>query len=235
MCNNCCCCSSIPPTPPGNGPEKPSLCTHFQVTFNSIEVSDIDDGIFGFVLDTEWTFVVNGQVRTRTIDPLDVGTHTIGVSFIVDVPTASSLIDIRVSGVENDFGFDDPLPEFTKTWDSAHDFGQGAQSQSGRNSSITYRMNYTISCAQPVTVAIARETLLAYAQERLEIRKSNKTLTLPTPPMLLSRSLERLRRDNWDLIHVTEREYIFKGYGNLPQLLEQRYGSKTKTEPRKKV
>lgn len=49
-------------------------------------------------------------------------------------------------------------------------------------------MNYMITCATPVTVTIARETLLAYAQDRAKTGKGVKALTLGT---LLSWSLGR--------------------------------------------
>lgn len=71
---------------------------------------------------------------------------------------------------------------------SAQNFGQGAQFASASNVEITYRMNYMITCATPVTVTIARETLLAYAQDRAKTGKGVKALTLGT---LLSWSLGR--------------------------------------------
>lgn len=224
MSNCCCCCPPTPPPPeppPGGDPTQPPRCTRFQVTFTSIEVSNIDDGFLGGSLETTWTFVVNGQVQILEIDPLDVGVRTLGISFFVDVPTDSSSIVIEVSGVEDDPVFDDTLPGFTHVWGAAQNFGQGAQFGSASDSNITYRMNYTITCARQVTVAVARETLMAYAQDRAKTRKG---VEAPTPATLLSWSLDRFRRGNWDLVQATDREYVFKGYGVLPRLLEQKYG-----------
>jgi hypothetical protein len=200
------------------------------VTFTSIEVSDISDGFLGGSLETTWTFVVNGQVQILTINPLDVGVRTLGITFFADVPTDSSAIVIQVSGTEDDLIFDDDLPGFTHVWGLAQSFGQGSQSGPGSNSSITYRMNYTITCAEQVTVAIARETLLAYAQDKAKTRKGIKE---PTPAALLSWSLDRLRRGNWELAQATDREFVFKGYGTLPRLLEQKYGWGQGGEPKK--
>jgi hypothetical protein len=222
MSNCCSCCPSTPtqPPPPPPDPTTPPRCTRFQVTFSSIDVSAIDDGFLGGSLETTWTFVVNGQVQILQIDPLDVGVRTLGVTFFVDVPTDSSSIVIQVSGVEDDPVFDDQLPGFTHVWGLAQNFGQGAQFGSASDSNITYRMNYLITCAQEVTVSIGRQTLSAYAQERAKTRKGVKD---PTPATLLSWSLDRLRRGNWDLVLATDREFVFKGYGTLPRLLEQKY------------
>ncbi len=223
MCNCCCCPTTTQPQPepPGGDPTQPPRCERFQVTFISIEVSSIDDGFLGGSLETTWTFVVNGQVQVREIDPLDTGVTPLGINFFVDVPTDSSAIALEVSGVEDDPIFDDDLPGFTHVWGLAQNFGQGAQVGSASDSNITYRMNYSITCAQQATVSIARETLLSYAQDRAKTRKGAGA---PTPGTLLSWSLDRLRRGHWDLVQATDREFVFKGYGNLPRLLEGKYG-----------
>jgi hypothetical protein len=217
MCNCCC-----PQT---------TRCTRFQVTFNSIEVSDIDDGFLGGSLETTWTFVVNGQVQILTLNSLDTGVRTLGVTFFADVPTDSSAIVIQVSGIEDDAFFPDRLPGFTHVWGLAQNFGQGVQSGAGSNSSITYRMSYTITCAQQVTVALSRERLMAYAQDKAKTRKGVKEPM--SPATLLSWSLDRLCRASWDLVQATDREFIFKGYGSLPRLIEQKYGGEQVGEPKK--
>lgn len=229
----CCCCPPPKPTPeqPGEDPTQPTRCTRFQVTFTSIEVSDIDDGFLGGSLETTWTFVVNGQVQTLQIDPLDVGIRTLGINFFVDVPTDSSSIVVAVSGVEDDVLFDDDLPGFTHVWGLAQNFGQGSQSGSASDSNIAYRMNYTITCARQATVAIGREALMAYAQEKAKTRKG---VEAPTPSTLLSWALDRFRRSGWDLVQATDGEFVFKGYGSLPRLLEQRYGRQEGGRPPRK-
>lgn len=227
--SNCCCCCQPTPTPPepppGDDPTQPPRCTRFQVTFTSIEVSAIDDGFLGGSLETTWTFVVNGQVQILEIDPLDVGVRTLGITFFVDVPTDSSSIVVGVSGVEDDLVFDDDLPGFTHVWGLAQNFGQGAQFGSASDSNITYRMNYLITCARQVTVSISREVLMAYAQERARTRKNAQPSSTST---LLSWSLDRVRRAGWELVQATDQQYVFKGYGKFPVLIERKFGGECK-------
>jgi hypothetical protein len=185
----------------------------------------------GGSLETTWTFVVNGQVQILEIDPLDVGVRTLGLTFFVDVPTDSTSITIAVSGVEDDLIFDDTLPGFTHVWGLAQNFGQGAQFGSASDSNITYRMNYLITCARQATTTIARDTLLAYAQDTAK----RKGVRAPAASTLLSWGLDRLRRGNWDLVQVTEQEFVFRGYGNLPRLIEQKYGQRGSEKPEKQT
>lgn len=223
MSNGCCCCCqpTAPPTqPPGPDPTQPPRCTRYQVTVTSIDVAAIDDGFLGGDLEATFTFVVNGQVQTYINNDLDVGTTPIGLTFFVDVPADTSTIVLGVSGVEDDLVFDDPLPGFTHLWGQAQNWGVGFQSGSASDSNITYTLNYQITCARQVTVSIAREVLMAYAQERAKTRKKTQPAG---PSTLLSWSLDRVRRANWELVSATDQQYVFKGYGKFPGLLERKF------------
>jgi hypothetical protein len=225
--SNCCCCQPsappCPPCPPGGDPGGTQRCARFQVTITSIDVSAIDDGFLGGTLETTWTFVVNGQVQTYVNNDLDVGVTPIGITFFVDVPTDTSVITLAVSGIEDDPVFDDTLPGFTHVWGQAQNWGQGFQSGSASDSNITYRLNYQITCATQVTVSISRELLIAYAQERARTRKKAQPSSAST---LLSWSLDRVRRADWELVQATDLQYVFKGHGKFPVLLERKFGKK---------
>jgi hypothetical protein len=163
---------------------------------------------------------VNGQAQTYVNNNLDVGVTNVGLTFFVDVPTDTSTITFSGSGVEHDLIFDDDLPGFTQVWGQAQNWGLGFQSISGSNDSITYTLNYQITCAQKTTVSISRELLLAYGEERARTRKNARPASAST---LLSWSLSRLARGNMELIAVAEGQYIFQGYGILPSLIERRF------------
>lgn len=227
--SNCCCCPPAAETPPGDGPDDPTQeprCTRFQVTIVSIDVSATDDGFLGGDLEATFTFVVNGQVQTYVNEDLDVGVHPIGRTFFVDVPADTSVIALAVSGVEDDLVIDDILPGFTRVFGQAENWGVGFQTGSGSNGHITYTLNYQITCARPATVAISRDVLLAYGQETAEKRKRTE-LTTST---VLSWSLDRLGRADWELIQATDQQYVLRGYGTLPVLLERKYGRGCQTK-----
>ncbi len=226
MSNCCCCCpppTPPPPTPPGGDPTQPPRCTRYQVTITSIDVAAIDDGFLGGDLEATFTFVVNGQVQTWVNPDLAVGTSPIGLTFFVDVPADTSTIVLEVSGVEDDPVFDDPLTGFTHVWGQAQNWGVGFQSGSASDSNITYTLNYQITCARQVTVSISREVLMAYAQEKAGKRKKAQP---PSASTLLSWGLDRVRRANWELVQATDKEFVFKGYGKFPVLLERKYARK---------
>ena len=222
----CCCCNggheaAEPEPEPDPEPDpQPPRCTRYKVTIDSINVTDIDDGFLGGSLETDWTFVVNGQVKQWEDEDLDEGTHNIGLSFFVDVPADTSTITVTVSGVERDLFADDDLPGFTQVWGQAQDWGLGTQSRSASNSSITYSLNYSISCVSSQSVfAVNRGALTAYGQRKAEQRGVDATEQAAT-----SWVLTRLQREGWDLEQASEDEYVFKGYGSLPKRIQQEFG-----------
>ncbi len=223
--SNCCCpCPSTggsEPTPdPANPDPTEPPCSRFQVTFTSISVSNVDDGFLGGDLETTWTFVVNGQVRTVSIDPLGTGVTTLGTSFFVEAPAQTGSIVISVSGVETDTFFDDDLPGFTHTWGSAQNFGQGARQGSGSNDHITYQMNYTIACAGPSIGVMSRANLVRMAQASRKVRDRQ----VPDD-VLLSFALGRLRAKGFAVVGTTaEGEFMLEGPGNLLSLFQRQVG-----------
>ncbi len=207
------------PEPPAGEPEPPRRCTKYRLTVESMEVSQIDDGFLGGALETTWTFTVNGQVQTYVNDSLEVGTHSIGKTFFVDVPAETSTIKLVVSGVEDDPVFDDPLPGFTHVWGEPDNWGAGAQSGSGNDSNITYTLNYSISCAEDrATFALSRDVLMEYGEAKAEqrgVKTGRETM--------LSWAISRVERDGWELVDSTDDRYVFRGNGTLPRKLAEQF------------
>jgi hypothetical protein len=226
----CCCCGgtsegSEPEPGPGPGQEldpelRPPQCTRYKVTIESINVTDINDGLLGGSLETDWTFVVNGQVEQWENEDMDEGVYNIGISFFVDVPTDTSTIVIEVSGIERDpLAPDDPLPVFSRTWGKADDWGLGAQSGTASNSTITYTLNYSINCVISDTiVAVSREALTEYGR-----RKADQRGVDVADRTAMSWALTRLQRDGWNVEHASEDEFVVSGSGNLPKLIQQEF------------
>jgi len=205
------------------------MCTKYKVTFESISVVAIDDGLFGGDLEARFTFFVNGQTKVwdRTTDDvgkLGVGVTNIGTTFFVDVPVASSVIHIEVSGIEIDDFHDDNLAGFTKVWTQSDNWGQGFNQQGANNDSITYNMNYTIGCATKATHAISRQALVRMA----EVKANARRIPVPSSLVLLNSSLDRLNRAGWTVMTASGDELLVEGYGNLPLLIEERFGEQRK-------
>lgn len=225
-CGCCCCCTGKTPPPqepPTGGGETTQRCVRYRVSIQSMSVTAIDDGFLGGDLEATFTFVVNGQARTWVNNDLDTGVHNIGITFFVDVPSDTSTITLNVSGVEDDPIFDDDLAGFTHVWGQAQNWGVGSQSGSANDSNITYTLNYEITCAQLTTVAVARNTLMAYASEKANTRNEAKAASDTT---LLSWGIDRFRREGWEVIQGTGDQLIFKGYGNFPLLMEKKFGER---------
>jgi hypothetical protein len=224
MCQGscCCCCQAQPPPGGGGGEPPPSRCTRYRVTIESIDVSRIDDGWFGGTLETVWTIVVNGDVQIYNNQNLDVGVTPIGLTFLADVPADTSTITVQVSGIEQDPFFDDTLPGFTNVWTQAQNWGVGSQSDGGNDSNITYRLNYTIACAQKTTISISRQALQAYGEAKVKQRKGAKS---GGPLIAEGWALDRLRRDGgWQVVSATEDTVVVSGFGELPAALERKFG-----------
>jgi hypothetical protein len=225
VCQTCCCpqCKNGKAPPDGDGgPPDPARCTRYRLTVDSIDVSAIDDGFLGGNLEVVFTFVVNGQAKTYTNNDLGTGVTPIGISFFVDVPAVTSTISFTVSGIEQDTFFDDPIAGFTRVFGQPENWGQGFQTGSASDSNITYSLNYTITCATDVTVAISRQALLGYAREKAERRH----VDVPTEAIGLAWSLDRLRREGWQVVGVTDRHYVLRGPGTLPLLVERKHGAR---------
>ena len=222
MTNCCCCCPSGPTEPPDDGGTTPERCDLYQLTIVSMNVSAIDDGFLGGDLEATFTFTVNGESKVYENEDLDVGTHSIGIPFLVPVPANSSTITLFVSGVEDDTFFDDTLPGFTQVWGQAQNWGIGAQSGSASHSNITYTLNYTITCGRQTTVAVSRAALLQYGQEKAKKRKA----TGRSDTTLVGWSVDRLRRDGWEVVQTTGQEYVFRGVGPLAGQVERKFGQK---------
>jgi hypothetical protein len=223
MCG-CCCCKEHDGNGNGNGGggTPPVRCTRYQVTFQSIDVTSIDDGFLGGSLEVTFTFSVNGQVQTWQNAALDVGVTPIGLTFFADVPTDTSTIVVDVTGVEDDPFFDDQLPGFNQVFSQGQNWGEGAQAGGGTDSNITYTLNYTIACARRTSIAVSRAALVAYGQDRVSTRKGAESAS---EAVLLSWALDRLRRsDGWEVVSATGEEYTLAGYGVLPARLEKKYG-----------
>lgn len=223
MCQSCCCCCQTQPPPgDGGGQPPPTRCTRYRVTIESIDVSAIDDGFLGGTLETTWTIVVNGDVQTYTNNNLDVGVTPIGLTFFADVPADTSAITIQVSGIEDDPFFDDTLPGFTNVWGQAQNWGVGSQSDGGNDSNITYRLNYTIACAQKTTISVSRQALRAYGDAKVKQRKGAKS---GGPVIAEAWALDRLRRvGGWQVVTATDDTVVLSGYGELPAAVERQFG-----------
>jgi hypothetical protein len=224
MCDTCCCCCQQRPSPGngGDGKPPPSRCLRYQVTIESIDVSKIDDGFLGGTLETTWTIVVNGQPQIYTNNNLDVGVTPIGFTFFAAVPADSSTITVQVSGVEDDPFFDDTLPGFTDVWGQAENWGVGAQSNGGSDSNITYRLNYTITCAERTTISVSRAALRAYGEAKASQRPGAGR---PDPLVAESWALDRFRRfGQWEAIASTSDTIVLSGYGTLPVRVQRQFG-----------
>lgn len=226
--SGCCCCNACcaptttqPPQPPAG-----KRCDRYKVTIESINVTAIDDGFLGGTLEMTFTFLVNGQVQTWVNNNLDTGVTSIGLSFFADVPADSSTITVEVSGVEADPFFNDPVAGFTQVWGQAQNWGAGGQSGGASDSNITYTLNYTITCAHETTIAISRAALLAYAQEKAQMRR-RKADNLSSAT-LLGWSLDRLRRSGWQVVSGTDQHYLLRGHGILPAQIERKFGREEK-------
>ena len=222
MCQTCCCpqqcCGGGKPGGDG-GDGKPPPCTRFRLTVDSIDVSAIDDGFLGGNLEAVFTFVVNGQAKTYNNQDLGVGVTPIGISFFVDVPAESSTISFTVSGIEQDPFFPDTIAGFTQVFGQPENWGQGFQTGSAADSNIIYTLNYTITCARDVDVAISRAALLGYAREKAEMRR----VDVPTEHIGIAWALDRLRREGWQVLAATDAQYVLRGPGTLPLLAERKY------------
>jgi hypothetical protein len=218
MCCSCCCCEKQP-TPTEPTPPPSTRCTKYRLTIQSIDVSMIDDGLLGGTLEATFTFVVNGVARTYTNNNLDVGITNIGIAFFIDVPTDTSTITLEVSGTEDDPFFDDVLPGFSKVHGQADNWGLGSQSGSANDSSINYKLNYEIVCAQDIVRIVPVDRLLDYGRVKAKMRKKSKSVA---DNVLVSWSIDRLRRDGWKLTDISGSDYVFQGTGNLPALIEQK-------------
>lgn len=196
----------------------------YQVTILSISVSATDDGWLGGDLEATFAFVVNGQVQFYGNRDLDTGVHTIGLAFLADVPSEQSQIIVTVSGVEDDPVWDDTLPGFTRVWGQSENWGVGFQTGSASDSNITYTLNYQINeVVEEMPLIISEQVLVDYALERAKTRKNAQ---VPSTKTLISWSLDRLRRAGWRFVQEADKQYIFKGYGTFPALLERRYARK---------
>jgi hypothetical protein len=130
------------------------------------------------------------------------------------VPTDSSTISFTVSGIEDDLFFDDPIAGFTQVFGQPQNWGQGFQSGSASDSNITYTLNYTITCARDADVAVSRAALLGYARAKAEQRR----VEVPTEHIGIAWSLDRLRREGWQVVAATDAQHVLRGPGTLPLL-----------------
>jgi hypothetical protein len=251
MCDcacNCCCPTAPPDGDEGGGGTTPPRCTRYRLTIDSINVTSIDDGFLGGNLEVTFTFTVkgsphdnldvpgsvrpgqrystwlssqagtpNGQAQNYVNNDLGTGITTIGMTFFVDVPTDTSTIALSVSGVEHDPFFDDPLAGFTAVWGQAQNWGLGFQTGSASDSNITYTLNYTITCARSRDVTISRDTLIAYGRAKAAQRRVEASDTA-----LASWALSRFGRDTWEVVQASGDQFVLRGYGALPILVEQR-------------
>jgi hypothetical protein len=109
---------------------------------------------------------------------------------------------------------------FTRVFGQPENWGQGFQTGSASDSNITYTLNYTITCANDNRVLISRQALIGYARDKVEQRH----VEFPGESIALSWSLDRLRRDGWSVVGVTDQEFILSGPGTLPLLVERKHG-----------
>jgi hypothetical protein len=225
MCGNngcgCCCGPAGTPDPGGDGggTDGPPRCRRYRLTIDSINVTAIDDGTLGGDLEVDFTFTVNGNAQHYQNPDLDVGTTNIGITFFVDVPAASSTINLTVTGIEIDPAVNDNLAGFTAVYGSAQNWGLGFQTGAASDTNITYTLNYTITCAEARDVPIPRRVLVAYGRAKVEQRRAENVSDID----LEAWALARLGRDSWEIVHATEDRYIMRGYGDLPHRLIQRF------------
>ena len=224
--SNCCCPSPTQPNPPPDIETPPTVerCDRYRVTIVSMDVTFADDGLGDHTLEASFAILVNGQLRNFKKD-LSVGIHSIGFTYFVDVPADTSVINLTISGTDDDPLFDDSLPGFTRVLGQSENWGLGFQQESASNEEMAYALNYQITCAQRGTSVVSRAALLAYAQEKLKSKKRqmNEELSNTT---LLTWGLNRLRRGGFDVLQTTDEHIVISGSGTLPGLVEQKYGKK---------
>lgn len=263
-CCCCCCCGSggggghagVPGGFGGLGtnPLAPRRCNKYQVTFVSIDVHKVSDGIFDNALEAEFTFSVNHESKTWKKD-LKKGKTDINQTIYANVPSEQSNLMIQVSGKEKDLIKDDNLAGFTKTYGQLENWGMGAQSESADNGSISYTLNYKIDCAAQRTAAVPANAMLSMAgkqeaqREEARLRRNlddlkqqaamlsahgvesnaesesggSGQLKSSRPPMseaqLFSMSLDRFKREGWEVVQITDNEVVFTGYGDFPEIV----------------
>jgi hypothetical protein len=201
-----------------------------RISFDRIEVLSSSDGLDD-TLEATFTFVVNGESRVWEED-LATGDWPIGIEMYASVPNPGDVIELTVSGVENDpwpVG-DDPLPAFTRTWRRDDDWGVGPHVDSAINGSVSYRLHYQIACAPANHVVLGRDQMLDLAQQKIEQRQASAARGLqagtPSAPppgagqtpaasdqQKIAWSLNRLERSGYRLSHTTGNEFYFTGNG----------------------
>ena len=263
-CCSCCCCGSsggggghtgLPGGFGGATPAGPRLCNKYQVTFVSIDVHKVSDGVFDNTLEATFHFSVNHESETWKKD-LKKGRTEINRTIYADVPSEKSSLLIQVSGKEKDLIKDDKLAGFSKTFGQLENWGVGAQSESASNGSIGYTLNYKIECATQRTAAVPPSALMQMAEEKeaqrdearmraerdkmrqmlgelkqmgvesktvAESGSASLELKSARPPMsqaqLLSMSLDRFKREGWEVVQMNDNEIVFSGYGDFPEIV----------------
>ena len=264
-CNCCCCCcgsaggggghTGVPGGFGGTNPAGPKLCNKYQVTFVSIDVHKVSDGVFDNTLEATFTFSVNHESATWKKD-LKKGRTEINKTIYADVPSEQSSLLIQVSGKEKDLIKDDKLAGFSKTFGQMENWGMGAQSESASNGSIGYTLNYKIDCATQRTAAVPPNAMMSMADKQVAQREEARMRTAEDelsqmlgmlkkagvesnadsesgsaslalkssrPPMsqaqLLSMSLDRFKREGWEVVQMNDNEIIFTGYGDFPEIV----------------
>ncbi len=212
----------------------PESCGTYRVSFDRIEVLSASDGLDDW-LEATFTFVVNGQSRVWKED-LTRGDWPIGIDMYASVANPGDVIDLGVSGIEDDpwpVG-DDPLPGFSRTWGRDDDWGVGPHVDSAINGSVSYRLHYQIACAPETQAVIGRDQMLNLAERKIEQRlavgarlasagsqagvaSSGSGSAGQSPPITeqqkIAWSLNRLERAGYRLQHTTGEEFYFTGHG----------------------
>ncbi|CAK0776287.1 hypothetical protein CCP3SC1_820007 [Gammaproteobacteria bacterium] len=209
-------------------PPPKSVCDKIRVSFVSLTVSDDGDNGNG-----DWTlqFDVNGLVASYAF-PDDAIDDTLNIAYpinqeiIVPIDALTPQLDIRITGVERDGGFngaDDSLVTAERTFGSAENFGIGGvyditSGPSCGDAIGGYSVRARIECLTLTTSVVSIETLREASIWRLE-RENAKRLRLRLPALhideaaLLDRSIGYLRANGWILKTIYGENFIFEGVG----------------------
>jgi hypothetical protein len=190
--------------------------------FTTINTTKSDDGFASGELEVQLTFTVNAQTQIQQFfnTALQVGTTQLNLQpFLVNVPTQASTISISIQAEEQD---GNQYTGHQKAYGEADDWGIGAHTGNlgGPNEALIAAVNYNIACAKTTMVAVPRSALIAYAEDTARRRK----IEAPAAELMLSWSLSRLARNQWEIAHVIGDSFLLKGYGTFARRIAERFG-----------
>jgi hypothetical protein len=228
----CCCCgrSGDVPSPggapsgePPGGVEPTPLCTRYEVAFTRLDVSRSDDGFGAGELEVTIFYSVNGQVERQDFvtAALQEQVYQLNFRFLANVPTRNSVISVSVQAREED---NNHYTGINDRWEESQNWGVGEHTRTlgGANEPLLATVTYVITCVDSVVVAVSQSALVAYAQAAA----SRRQLEAQPSKRLLTWSLNKLLRGGWEILHVSNGDYILRGFGPFAASIEEQYGEK---------